>query len=141
MFFCECWEMFKYSFLYRTHLVHYTFQKFYVKKELPRCLRVQNWYFSDFLCHCFVFHNSSVRMGSPLLFRIYLVFIPQFSLSVTLARVTRTAPLLFLLNHKVKKTPELQRLIRVIYCEKCEYELFEYAMLSFFFRSGLARHG
>ena len=36
MFFCECWEMFKYSFLYRTHLVHYTFQKFYVKKELPR---------------------------------------------------------------------------------------------------------
>ena len=67
--------------------------------EFLRCLWVQNWYFSYFLCHCFVFHNSRVRIGSPLLFRIYLVFIPKFSLSVTLARITRTAPLLLWLNH------------------------------------------
>ena len=73
----------KCSFLYRTHPVHYTFQQFYVMTEFLGCLRVQNWYFSYFLFHCFVFQNSSVRIGSPLLFRIYLVFIPKFSLSVT----------------------------------------------------------
>ena len=82
-----------------THPVHYTFQKFYVMIEFLECLWVQNWYFLYFLCHCFVFHNSSFRIGSPLLFHICLVFLPKFSLSVTLARITRTAPLLFWLNH------------------------------------------
>ena len=82
-----------------THPVHYTFQKFYVMIEFLGCLRVQNWYFSYFLCHCFVFHNSIVRIGSPLLFHIYLVFIPKVSLSATSARIRRTAPLLFWLNH------------------------------------------
>ena len=54
--------------------IHYTFQKFYVMIEFFGCLRVQNWYFSYFLYHCFVFiHNSRVIIGSPLLFRIYLV--------------------------------------------------------------------
>ena len=39
---------------------------FYVMIEFFRRLWVQNWYFSYFLCHCFVFfHNSSARIGSP----------------------------------------------------------------------------
>ena len=98
---CEWCEMFKYSFLYRAHPVHYTFQKSCVMIEFLGCLRVVLdvlGYFSYFLCHCFVFHNSRVRIRSSL-FRIYLVFIPKFSLSVTLAQITRTAPLLFRLNH------------------------------------------
>ena len=36
--------------------------------------------------------NSSVGIGSPLLFRIYLVFISKFLVSKTFSRITRTAP-------------------------------------------------
>ena len=129
--------MFKYSFLYRTHHVRYTFPKFYVMIEFLGCLLVQNWYFSYFLCHCFGFHNSSVRIGNPLLFRIYVVFIPKFSLSVTLARIARTAPLLFWLNHSRIIATYPGNLLWKMWIWVFEY----YAMLSFFFRSGLARHG
>ena len=63
------------------------FSEFLCDHRILWILPVQNWYFSYFSCHCFVFfHNFSVRIGSPLLFRIYLVFIPKFLLSVTFAR-------------------------------------------------------
>ena len=59
------WE----QFFYRTPSVHYTFQNFNVIMEFFGCLWVQNWYFSYFLSHCFVFfHNSIVRIGIPWLF-------------------------------------------------------------------------
>ena len=76
------------------------FRNFYAMIEFFGCLRVQNWYFSYFfLNHCFVLlRNSNVRIGSPLLFRLYLVFIPKFLLSITFARITMTAPSLFWLN-------------------------------------------
>ena len=57
-------RMFNYSFLYRTPPVHYTFQKYYVMIKFFICLRVQNWYFSYFLRHCFVFFNSSNRKSN-----------------------------------------------------------------------------
>ena len=53
-----------------------------------------------------------------------LVFIPKFLVSVTFVRIM-SAPALFLLT--------------VIYCENCEYEIFEYyALLLFFFRKSLS---
>ena len=58
------------QFLYRTPPVHYAFLKFYMMIKFFGRLWVQNWYFSYLMCHCFVFlHNSSVRIGSLLLFR------------------------------------------------------------------------
>ena len=78
--------------------IQYTFQNFYVMIEFFGFFRYKI-YFPYFLYHCFVFlHNSSVRIGSPLLFRIYLVFIPKFVLSVTFARIKTTAPSLSWLN-------------------------------------------
>ena len=75
------WIVRNLSLLYRTPPVYYTFQNFQVMIELFGCLGVQNWYFSYFLCHYFFFlHNSSVRIGSPLLFRIHLAFVPKFLL-------------------------------------------------------------
>ena len=75
------------------------FSEFLCDHRILWILPVQNWYFSYFSCHCFFFfHNSSVRIGSPLLFRIYLVFIPKFVLSVTFARIKTTAPSLSWLN-------------------------------------------
>ena len=45
-------------------------------------------------------------------------------------------------DYKFRTAPELQGLIPVIYCEKCGFEFFDYyAMLPFFFGSGLAKHG
>ena len=41
------------------------------------------------------FRNSSVRIGRPLLFCVYPVFIPKFLLSVTFPRITTMAPSLF----------------------------------------------
>ena len=92
-----------------THPVHYTFQKFYVMIEFLGCLLVQNWYFSYFLCHCFGFHNSSVRIGNPLLFGIYVVFIQKFSLSVTLARIARTASSFTILIESLQNYSDLSR--------------------------------
>ena len=69
----------------RSHSLY--FSEFLYDDRILLILQVENWYFSYFLCHSFVFlHNSSVRIGSPLLFRIYLVFKPKFLLSVTFAR-------------------------------------------------------
>ena len=63
------------------------FSEFLCDDRILSILWVQNWYFSHFLCHSFVFlNNSSVRIGSSLSFCIYLVFIPKFLLSVTFAR-------------------------------------------------------
>ena len=76
---------------YKEHFVpiHYTFQNFYLMIEFFEFFE----FFSYFLCHCFVvLYNSSVRIGSSLLLRIYLVFIPKFLLSLTFARITTTAP-------------------------------------------------
>ena len=71
--------------IHYTLYIHYT--EFLCDDRIILILWVQNWYFSYFLCHSFVFlYNSSVRIGSPLLFRIYLVFIPKFLLSVTLTQ-------------------------------------------------------
>ena len=79
VFSCEYCEMFKHSFLYRAPPVHCIFRKFYVMIEFFGRLWVQNWYFSYFLYHCLAFlQNSSFRIGNPLLFHIYLVFIPIF---------------------------------------------------------------
>ena len=50
--------------------MHYTFPKFCVMIEFFLCLWVQKWRFSYFLYYRFVFlYNSSVRIGSPWLFR------------------------------------------------------------------------
>ena len=69
VFSCEYWEIFKNSFSYRAPPVHDTFPKFYAMIKFFGRLWVQNWYFSYFLYHCFVFlHNPSVRIGGPLLF-------------------------------------------------------------------------
>ena len=75
----------------------------FIKKRLrPRCFPVNfakclsTVFYIVFLNHCFVFFRNSIgRIGSPLLFRIYLVFIPKFLLSVIFARITKTAPSLF----------------------------------------------
>ena len=53
------------TFIYRILSASYTFPKFYLMIAFFELLWVQNWSFSYFLCHCFVF---SVRMGSPWLF-------------------------------------------------------------------------
>ena len=66
----------------RSHSLY--FSEFLYDDRILLILQVENWYFSYFLCHSFVFlHNSSVRIGSPLLFRIYLVFMIKFLLSET----------------------------------------------------------
>ena len=58
-----------------------------------------------------------------------LVFIPKFLVSITFARFT------------MSQSETTSRII-AIYCEKCEYEFFDYyALLLLFFRSYLARHG
>ena len=60
-----------------------------------------------------------------------LIFIPKFLASITFVRFSKYK----CRNHK----PELWRLLPVIYCEKCEYEFFEYyALVLLFFRSCLA---
>ena len=91
---CEYCQIFKDSFFYRTPPVHYTFPKFYVMMEFFRRLWEQNWHFSCFLCHCFIFlYNCSVRIGVHG-FSV-LVFIPKLLVSGTFARNTRSALAIF----------------------------------------------
>ena len=57
------------AFLWNTFCSLY----FYVMIEFFGRLWVQNWRVSYFLYYCFVFlHNSSIRIGSPYLFRTCL---------------------------------------------------------------------
>ena len=64
-------EIIENSFFIEHLLLIILFRNFYVMIEFFGRLWVQNWYFSYFLCHCFVFfHNSSVRIGTPWLFCI-----------------------------------------------------------------------
>ena len=135
MFSCEYCEIFKNSIFHRTTPDHYTFPKFYMMIELFGRLWVQNWNFSYFSGHCFVFLHNSIRISIPLLF--LLVFIAKYLVSVTFVRIT-----ILIKSLKFRNNPELQWLLLVIYCENCEYEFFEYyALLLFFFRNGLARNG
>ena len=57
--------------VYKKTPVQYIFPKFYVMIEFFGRLCVQNWHFSYFLCHCFVFLHNSVRISIPWLFRTY----------------------------------------------------------------------
>ena len=69
VFFCEYCEIIENSFFIEHLLLIILFRNFYVMIELFGRFWIQNWYFSYFLCHCFVlFHNSSVKIGSPWLF-------------------------------------------------------------------------
>ena len=69
VFFCEYCEIIEGSFFTEHLLLIVLFRDFYVMIEFFGRLWVQNWNFSYFLCHCFVFsHNSSVRIENPCLF-------------------------------------------------------------------------
>ena len=69
VFSCEYSKIIKKQFFYRISSALYTFLKFYLMIEFFGRIWVQNWYFSYFLCHCFVFfHNSSVRIRRLWLF-------------------------------------------------------------------------
>ena len=71
LFSCEYCEIFKNNFFYKTPPVHHTFPKLYVMIELFGRLWVQNWHFSYFLYHSFVFLHNSIRINIPWLFRTY----------------------------------------------------------------------
>ena len=67
------------SFFIEHLLLIILFRNFYVMIEFFGRLWVQNWYFSYFLCHYFIFfHNSSVRIGTPWLFCI-CIYTKMFS--------------------------------------------------------------
>ena len=65
---CEYCEILKNTSFYRTPPLHYTFPKSYVMIEFFGCIWIQNWHFSYFLCHCFVFLHNSIRISVPWLF-------------------------------------------------------------------------
>ena len=96
------------------------------------------------MSHCFVFlRNSSVRMGKSLLFRIYLVFTPPFFFKCNFSTDCNGGSFSILIESLKFRTNS--RII-VTYPGNLLWKMwvsfFEYyAMLSFFFRSGLARHG
>ena len=52
-------------------LLFITFPKLYVMIELFGRLWMQNWHFSNFLYHSFVFLHNSIRINIPWLFRTY----------------------------------------------------------------------
>ena len=70
VFSCEYCEIFNNSFLVEHFLFIILLLYFHVMIEFFRRLWAQNWRVSYFLYYCSVFlHNSSVRIGSPWLFR------------------------------------------------------------------------
>ena len=114
--------------------VHYTFSKFYVMIDF---LDVFGYKIDIFHISCaialisFMVHAYSV-----------LVFTPKFLVSVSFARITIAGSRTILIESlKFRNNSKLQWFLPVTYCENCECEFFEYyALLLFFFRSGLARH-
>ena len=122
-----------------TLFVHHTFPKCYVMIEFFGRIWLQNWNFSYFLYHCFVFlHNSIVRIGSPWLFCI--CFHTKIFSKYKLCTHYNVGSSTFLVESlKIRKNCRTLETSPVIYCEKCGYEFFEYyALLLFFFRRCLA---
>ena len=95
VFSCEYWEIFKNNFFVWTLSVHYTFLKLYVIIELFGYHKIDVFHISCTIV-LFTFINLVLKSGVHGYF--VLVFIPEFSVSVTFSRITTSAPTLFWLN-------------------------------------------
>ena len=88
VFFCEYCEIIENSFFIEHLLLIILFRNFYVMIEFFGRLWVQNWYFSYFLCHCFVFFFITLVLESGVHGYFVLVFILKFLVRITFARST-----------------------------------------------------
>ena len=86
---------------------------------------------TNFLCHCFVFLQNSIRISIPWLFRTCFHFFFNFNFRKHYNIGSNTI-LIELLKFRSKSRITVT-LLTVIYCENWEYEFFEYYALLLFF--------